>query len=30
MRNELRAMLPVGPLFCVLRDPTRGRPWPTR
>ena len=22
---ELRAALPVGPLFCVLRGPTRGR-----
>jgi site-specific recombinase XerD len=24
---ELRAGLPVGPLFCVLRGPTAGRPW---
>ena len=24
---QLRAMLPVGALFCVLRGPTRGRPW---
>ncbi len=24
---ELRAALPVGALFCVLRGPTRGRPW---
>ena len=24
---ELRATLPVGALFCVLRGPTRGRPW---
>ena len=23
---ELRASLPVGALFCVLRGPTRGRP----
>jgi len=23
----LRATLPVGALFCVLRGPTRGRPW---
>jgi site-specific recombinase XerD len=23
----LRATLPVGSLFCVLRGPTRGRPW---
>jgi integrase len=25
--NTLRATLPVGPLFCILRGPTRGRPW---
>jgi hypothetical protein len=24
---ELRATLPVGALFCVLRGPTRGRQW---
>ena len=24
---EARVDLPVGPLFCVLTDPTRGRPW---
>jgi integrase len=24
---NLRAALPVGALFCVLRGPTRGRPW---
>ena len=24
---HLRASLPVGALFCVLRGPTRGRPW---
>jgi site-specific recombinase XerD len=24
---QLRATLPVGSLFCVLRGPTRGRPW---
>src|SRR5271154_5307818 len=24
---EFRASLPVGALFCVLRGPTRGRPW---
>ncbi|MEA2147671.1 MAG: integrase/recombinase XerD [Solirubrobacteraceae bacterium] len=24
---RLRATLPVGALFCVLRGPTRGRPW---
>jgi site-specific recombinase XerD len=24
---ELRVELPVGPLFCVLTGPTRGRPW---
>jgi site-specific recombinase XerD len=24
---QLRAMLPVGSLFCVLRGPTQGRPW---
>lgn len=24
---ELRRSLPVGPLFCVLNGPTRGRPW---
>src|SRR5215203_4666754 len=24
---ELRAGLPVGPLFCVLRPPTAGEPW---
>ncbi len=23
----LRSELPVGPLFCILRGPTRGRPW---
>jgi site-specific recombinase XerC len=23
---KIRATLPVGPLFCVLRGPTRGRP----
>ncbi|MEN3279154.1 MAG: integrase/recombinase XerD [Solirubrobacteraceae bacterium] len=23
-----RAELPVGPLFCVIDGPTRGRPWP--
>jgi hypothetical protein len=22
-----RAELPVGPLFCILDGPTRGRPW---
>jgi site-specific recombinase XerD len=25
--HELRSTLPVGALFCVLRGPTRGRPW---
>jgi site-specific recombinase XerC len=24
---HLRATLAVGPLFCVLRGPTAGRPW---
>jgi hypothetical protein len=24
---ELRSTLPVGALFCILRGPTRGRPW---
>jgi site-specific recombinase XerD len=24
---ELRVQLPVGPLFCVITGPTRGRPW---
>ncbi len=24
---QLRATLPVGALFCVLRGPTRGHPW---
>jgi site-specific recombinase XerD len=24
---ELRLALPVGPLFCVINGPTRGRPW---
>ena len=24
---QLRAELPIGALFCVLRGPTRGRPW---
>jgi site-specific recombinase XerD len=24
---ELRVALPVGPLFCVVNGPTRGRPW---
>jgi integrase/recombinase XerD len=24
---KLRSTLPVGALFCVLRGPTRGRPW---
>ena len=24
---ERRAELPVGPLFCVMDGPTRGRPW---
>jgi site-specific recombinase XerD len=24
---KLRATLPVGAMFCVLRGPTRGRPW---
>jgi site-specific recombinase XerD len=24
---ELRLQLPVGPLFCVISGPTRGRPW---
>jgi len=24
---ELRLGLPVGPLFCVITGPTRGRPW---
>jgi integrase len=24
---ELRVSLPVGPLFCVINGPTRGRPW---
>ena len=24
---ELRARLPVGPLFCIITGPTRGRPW---
>jgi integrase/recombinase XerD len=23
----VRVQLPVGPLFCVVNDPTRGRPW---
>ena len=26
---ELRVELPVGPLFCVVSGPTRGRPWST-
>jgi site-specific recombinase XerD len=26
-RLELRVALPVGPLFCVVNGPTRGRPW---
>ena len=26
---ELRVALPVGPLFCVINGPTRGRPWAT-
>jgi site-specific recombinase XerD len=26
---ELRLHLPVGPLFCVINGPTRGRPWST-
>ncbi len=24
---DIRAALPVGALFCVIHDPTRGRPW---
>jgi hypothetical protein len=24
---ERRALMPVGPLFCVINGPTRGRPW---
>ncbi|MDQ6730358.1 MAG: site-specific integrase [Actinomycetota bacterium] len=24
---QIRATLPIGALFCVLRGPTRGRPW---
>jgi len=24
---DLRLELPVGPLFCVINGPTRGRPW---
>jgi site-specific recombinase XerD len=24
---EHRAQMPVGPLFCIVNDPTRGRPW---
>jgi site-specific recombinase XerD len=24
---EIRVALPIGPLFCVLSGPTRGRPW---
>lgn len=24
---QIRTSLPVGPLFCVLKGPTRGRPW---
>ena len=24
---DLRVELPVGPLFCVVNGPTRGRPW---
>jgi site-specific recombinase XerD len=26
-RLTARAELPVGPLFCIIDDPTRGRPW---
>jgi integrase len=26
---ELRVELPVGPLFCVINGPTRGRHWPS-
>jgi integrase len=25
--NAVRLELPVGPLFCVINGPTRGRPW---
>src|SRR4051794_9814048 len=25
--TDLRLELPVGPLFCVINGPTRGRPW---
>jgi len=25
--NTVRLELPVGPLFCVMNGPTRGRPW---
>jgi site-specific recombinase XerD len=25
--TERRVQLPVGPLFCILDDPTRGRAW---
>ena len=24
---DVRVELPVGPLFCVVNGPTRGRPW---
>jgi len=24
---EVRVSLPIGPLFCVISGPTRGRPW---
>jgi site-specific recombinase XerD len=24
---DARAALPVGPLFCIIDGPTRGRPW---
>jgi site-specific recombinase XerD len=26
----VRAQLPVGPLFCIIDGPTRGRPWSRR
>ena len=25
---RMRLALPVGPLFCIIEGPTRGRPWP--
>jgi hypothetical protein len=25
--SEVRLDLPIGPLFCIINGPTRGRPW---